>query len=131
MKYFRYKTVAKDFTTLGLVISPDVVSYLYSDTLAGVEVTDSKEFLANQHKECEVTEVTFAEIVSELKQSRMYQDIDEIVKTMIHNKYTLADEIKLIKMGIEHPEYIEYQAFVNSCREIGMNMKIERGLRKA
>jgi len=129
MKYFRYKTVAKDFTTFGLVISPDVVSYLYSDTLAGVEVTDSKEFLTNQHPECEVTEVTFAEIVSELKSCRHYHDIDEIVKTMIHNKYTIDDEIKLLKLDKADPVYVEYQNHVDSCRAIGINMKIERGLK--
>ena len=130
MKYFRFKNVLKDFTTLTIVVPVGVDSFLYSDTLAGVRIDGSKEFLIQQHPECEVSEVTFEEIESELKQSRMYHDIDEIVKTMIHNRYTLDDEIKLIKMGVEHPEYIEYQAFVNSCREIGRNMKIERGLRQ-
>ena len=131
MKYFRYKTVVQDYTTLELVVPPTAEKFFYTEGLAGVTVDDAQEFLTQQHPECEVTEVTFAEIESELKSCRLYHDIDDIVKTMIHNKYTLADEIKLIKMGIEHPEYIEYQAFVNSCREIGMNMKIERGLRKA
>lgn len=131
MKYFRFKSVVKDFTTLTIVVPVGVDSFLYSETLAGVKIEDSKEFLENQRTECEVTEVTFEEIVSELKQSRMYHDIDEIAKTMIHNRYSLDDEIKLIKMGSEHPEYVEYQSFVNSCREIGRNMKVERGLKKA
>ena len=131
MKYFRFKSVVKDFTTLTIVVPVGVDSFLYSETLAGVKIEDSKEFLIQQHPECEVTEVTFEEIVSELKSCRQYHDIDEIVKTMIHNRYTMDDEIKLIKMGVEHPEYIEYQAFVNSCREIGRNIKIERGLKEA
>ena len=131
MKYFRFKSVVKDFTTLTIVVPNGVDSFLYSDTLAGVKIEDSKEFLSNQHPECEVTEVTFEEIESELKQSRMYHDIDEIVRTMIHNRYTLDDEIKLIKMGVEHPEYIEYQAFVDNCRAIGRGLKVERGLKKA
>jgi hypothetical protein len=98
MKYFRFKSVVKDFTTLTIVVPVGVDSFLYSDTLAGVKIEDSKEFLTQQHPECEVTEVTFEEIVSELKQSRMYHDIDEIVRTMIHNRYTLDDEIKLISL---------------------------------
>ena len=130
MKYFRFKSVVKDFTTLTIQVPNGAESFLYSDTLAGVRIDGSKELLIQQHPECEVVEVSFQEIESELKQSRMYHDIDEIVKTMIHNRYTMDDEIKLIKMGVEHPEYIEYQAFVNSCREIGRNMKIERGLRQ-
>ena len=131
MKYFRFKSVVKDFTTLTIQVPNGVESFLYSETLAGVKIEDSKEFLENQRTECEVTEVTFEEIVSELKSCRQYHDIDEIVKTMIHNRYTMDDEIKLIKMGVEHPECVEYQAFVNSCREIGRNMKVERGLKEA
>jgi len=137
MKYFRFKNVVKDFTTLTIVIPNGVDSFLYSETLAGVKIEDSKEFLTQQHPECEVVEVSFQEIESELKQSRMYHDIDEIVKTMIHNRYTMDDEIKLIKMGVEHPEYVEYQAFVDECRaygsamKIGRGLKVERGLRKA
>jgi hypothetical protein len=130
MKYFLFQKVVKDFTTLEPVIPLGVVSVRYNDTLIGVDIQDTGEFLTQQHPECGVTEVTFEEIVSELKSCRQYHDIDEIVRTMIHNRYTLDDEIKLIKMGVEHPEYIEYQAFVNSCREIGRNMKIERGLRQ-
>lgn len=45
-------------------------------------------------------EVTFAKIVSLNFMSRMYHDIDRIVKTMIHNRYSIDDEIKLIKMGL-------------------------------
>jgi len=130
MKYFRFKSVVKDFTTLTIVVPVGVDSFLYSETLAGVKVHDSKEFLAHQHKECGVTEVTFEEIVSELKSCRQYHDIDEIVRTMIHNRYTMDDEIKLIKMGIEHPEYIEYQAYVDECRAYGSAMKIGRGLKQ-
>jgi len=130
MKYFRFKSVVKDFTTLTIVVPVGVDSFLYSDTLAGVKIEDSEEFLENQRTECEVTEVTFEEIISELKQSRMYHDIDEIVRTMIHNRYTLDDEIKLIKMGVEHPEYIAYQAYVDECRAYGSAMKIERGLKQ-
>jgi len=130
MKYFRFKSVVKDFTTLTIVVPVGVDSFLYSETLAGVKIEDSKEFLTQQHPECEVVEVSFEEISEELKQTRMYKDIDKIVKTMVHNRYTLDDEIKLIKMGVEYPEYVEYQAFINSCREIGRNMKVERGLRQ-
>lgn len=131
MKYFLYQRVVKDFTTLEPVVPPGVVSHRYNDTLIGVDIQDAQEFLTQQHPECEVVEVSFQEIESELKQSRMYHDIDEIVKTMIHNRYTLDDEIKLIKMGIEHPEYIEYQAFVDNCRAIGRGLKVERGLKEA
>ena len=129
MKYFRYKTVAKDFTTLGLVISPDVVSYLYSDTLAGVGVTDSEEFLVQQHKECEVIELTFEEAKPELESCRMFHDINKIVQKLIADKFEIADEIKFLKLPEDNPDRVEYQKYVDVCRLIGRNMKIERGLK--
>lgn len=130
MKYFLFQKVVKDFTTLEPVIPPEVTSIRYNDTLIGVNISDSQEFLAQQHAECEVSEVTFAEVVNELKECRMYHDIDEIVKTMIHNRYTLDDEIKLLKLDKTDPVYIEYQNYVDSCRAIGTNIKIERGLKQ-
>ena len=130
MKYFRFKSVVKDFTTLTIQIPNGIDSFLYSDTLAGVKIEDSKEFLTQQHPECEVVEVSFQEIESELKQSRMYHDIDEIAKTMIHNRYTLDDEIKLLKLDKADSVYVEYQNHVDECRAYGSAMKIERGLKQ-
>ncbi len=130
MKYFLFQKVVKDFTTLEPVIPPEVTSIRYNDTLIGVDIQDTGEFLTQQHPECEVTEVTFAEIVSELKNCRQYHDIDEIVKTMVHNRYSLDDEIKLLKLDKADPVYVEYQAFVDNCRAIGRGLEIERGLRQ-
>jgi len=130
MKYFRFKSVVKDFTTLTIVVPNGVDSFLYSETLAGVKIEDSKEFLTQQHSECEVTEVTFEEIISELKSCRQYHDIDEIVRTMIHNRYTLDDEIKLLKLDKADSVYVEYQNHVDECRAYGSAMKIERGLKQ-
>ena len=130
MKYFRFKNVLKDFTTLTIVVPNGVDSFLYSDTLAGVRIDGSKEFLIQQHPECGVTEVTFEEIVSELKQSRMYHDIDEIVRTMIHNRYTLDDEIKLLKLDKADSVYVEYQNHVDECRAYGSAMKIDKGMKQ-
>lgn len=129
MKYFRYKTVVKDFTTLSLVISPDVVSYLYSDTLAGVGVTDSEEFLVQQHKECEVIELTFEEAKPELESCRMFHDISKIVQKLIADKFEIADEIKFLKLPEDNPDRVEYQKYVDVCRLIGRNLKIEKGLK--
>ena len=130
MKYFRYKPVVTEYTTLSLVVPDGVVAYQYTENLAGVDIADSQAFLAQQHPECEVTEQTFQDVESELKECRLCRDIDEIVKTMIHNRYSLDDEIKLLKLDKLDSEFIEYQSYVASCRSFGRGMKVERGLKQ-
>lgn len=129
MKYFAYETVPTEVTTLDVVIPTGINSYRYNEHLIGVDIESVEEFLSMQHPECNVAEVQFAEIESQLKQCRLYKDIDDIVKTMIHNVYTLDDEIKLLKLDKADPEYVAYQTYVDACRATGRQMKIERGLK--
>ena len=86
MKYFKHKAVVTEYTTLSLVVPDGVVTYQYTETLAGVDIADSEEFLAQQHPECEVTELTFQDVESELKECRLYRDIDESAAKTILNK---------------------------------------------
>ena len=128
MKYFRYKPVVTEYTTLSLVVPDGVVSYQYTETLAGVDISDTAAFLAQQHPECEVTELTFQEVESELKECRMFHDINAIVQRMIAERYSIPDEIKMVKLPIDHPERVAYQNYVDECRAYGRTMKVQRGL---
>ena len=128
MKYFRYKAVVTEYTTLSLVVPDGVVSYQYTENLAGVDIADSEAFLAQQHPECEVTELTFQEVESELKECRMFHDINAIVQRMIAERYSIPDEIKMVKLPIDHPERVAYQNYVDECRAYGRTMKVQRGL---
>ena len=128
MKYFRYKAVVTEYTTLSLVVPDGVVAYQYTENLAGVDITDSEAFLAQQHPECEVTELTFQEVESELKECRMFHDINAIVQRMIAERYSIPDEIKMVKLPIDHPERVAYQNYVDECRAYGRTMKVQRGL---
>ncbi len=128
MKYFRYKPVVTEYTTLSLVVPDGVVAYQYTENLAGVDITDSEAFLAQQHPECEVTEQTFQEVENELKECRMFHDINSIVQRMIAERYSIPDEIKMVKLAVDHPERVTYQAYVDECRAYGLAMKVERGL---
>lgn len=131
MKYFLFEQVPQDTTTLDVVVPPGVNSFKYTDNLVGVDIEMVEDFLTLQHPECNVQEVQFEVIENELKNCKQYKDIDEIVKTMIHNVYTLDDEIKLLKLDKTDPEYVAYQSYVDACRATGRSMKIERGLRNA
>ena len=128
MKYFKHKPVVTEYTTLSLVVPDGVVSYQYTETLAGVDITDSQEFLAQQHPECEVSELTFQDVESELRETRMFHDINSIVQKLIAEKYSIPDEIKMVKLAVDHPERVAYQTYVDECRAYGRAMKVERGL---
>ena len=128
MKYFKSKTVVTEYTTLSIVIPDGVISYQYTETLAGVDIADSEAFLAQQHPECEVTELTFQDVESELKECRMFHDINAIVQRMIAERYSIPDEIKMVKLPIDHPERVAYQNYVDECRAYGRTMKVQRGL---
>ena len=128
MKYFRYKPVVTEYTTLSLVVPDGVVAYQYTENLAGVDIADSEAFLAQQHPECEVTEQTFQDVESELKECRMFHDINAIVQRMIAERYSIPDEIKMVKLPIDHPERVAYQKYVDECRAYGRTMKVQRGL---
>ena len=129
MKYYKFKTISKDFTTLGLEVPHGVVSYQYTEDLAGVDTEDSAAFLEAQHPECEVIELTYEEVESELQGCRMFQDINKIVQNLIADRYAITDEIKLLKVSTDHPERVAYQQYVDACRRVGTNMKIEKGLK--
>ncbi len=131
MKYFLFEQVPQETTTLDVIVPPGVQLYRYTENLVGVDTEMVEEFLSLQHPECNVQEVQYEEIENELKTCRQYKDIDEIVKTMIHNVYTLDDEIKLLKLDKTDPEYVAYQSYVDAYRATGRSMKIERGLRNA
>ena len=128
MKYFRYKPVVTEYTTLSLVVPDGVVAYQYTENLAGVDIADSEAFLAQQHPECEVSEQTFQEVENKLKECRTFHDINAIVQRMIAERYSIPDEIKMVKLPIDHPERVAYQNYVDECRAYGRTMKVQRGL---
>lgn len=132
MKYFRHRPYYEDaFNTHTIEIPPGVHVYHYHPELLGVDIQteDVEGFLTFQHPKCEVTEQTFEEVETELKSCRFYHDINEIVKTLIKNKYTVEDEIRMLKLERDNPEYMTYEKYVDDCRAIGSKMKIEKGLK--
>ncbi len=128
MKYFKFKTVIEDFTTKSIVLPDGAVAYQYTEDLAGVDIVDSQEFLSQQHPECEVVEQTFQEVEPVLKECRMFHDINSIVQKMISEKYSIPDEIKMVKLPVDDPARVEYQEYIDACRAYGRAMKIEKGL---
>jgi hypothetical protein len=131
MKYFRFRKYIVDaYTTWSIETPPNAKVIYYHDELAGVEIDDAQEILLFQHPECDVTEQTYADVELELKSSFHYASINEIVKKLIKNKYSIEEEISMLKKDKTDAEYLSYEQFVNDCRALGTSMKIEKGLKQ-
>ena len=128
MKYFSFKTVTDQFTTKSIVIPDGTIAFQYNDNLAGVDIEESQKFIEVQHPECEVTEMLFIEIEQTIKESRMYHDMNKIIQTLIADRYSIADEIKMLKLAVDDSERVKYQNYVDECRSVGRALKIEKGL---
>ena len=91
---------------------------------------DPEEVLSLQHEECEVEEVSFADMEEILKGSRLYKEINAQVEQRIREKYSIGDEFSILKVDKTSPEYIAYQQVVDECRQAGIAQKIALGLKQ-
>jgi len=132
MKYFRFRKYTEDaFTSYSLMVPPKMTVIYYHDQLAGVDLPegDLEEFLTFQHPNCDVTLQSFEDVEMELKNSHIYESINDIVKKMIKNKYSIEEEISMLKREKTDPEYVAYEEYVADCLALGRAMKIEKGLK--
>ena len=89
---------------------------------------DTLETLVNlQDSKIEATEITYADFRSAVKDSLQVKRINNVVKEKIAEKYDYADEIKLLKEDETNDERIAYEGYVDSCKEIGNDLKREIG----
>jgi len=134
MKYFKSKIVRQGTEMLSFV-APETtgetpVHYMY-DRLDGIEyhgLSDDID-LPQQHLECEVEELAFEDVEKTLHECRFYKEINAQIESRIRAKYSIGDEFALVKLG-SGDEFDQYQAFVDQCRQDGLERKIELGLKQ-
>ncbi len=136
--YLKLKKVVKDGTTLDVEITTGE-SQLAVASVEGKELyiigseAGAEVVLARQHAECAVEQLSFAEAETVIKSSRIYQDVNEIVKAMIRKKYSHDDELKLLNLAVADSadvEYAAYREYVAECRAKGNEIKINTGLKQ-
>lgn len=131
MQYFKVKKVITEHTTLSLVHGEEDTVFKY-DMIDGFEYwgveTEDGSFLDKQHAECEVVELTFAEIQPILNNCKMMRDINKLIENEIAKKYTIAEEIGLTNTDWDSQEYADYRAYVSECKAKFLPSKIAAGL---
>jgi len=140
MKYFKSKVVYQGDEILTFVapIVPmnESPKHLMYDRQGDIEYhglpddVSSDEVLALQHEECEVEEVTFADIVEILKQCRLYKEINAQIEQRIRHQFSIGDEFSILKLDKTSDEYISYQQKVDEAREAGRLQKTALGLKQ-
>jgi len=128
MYYYKYKEVIKDFTTYSIVVDEDnrMIKYAEEDGYCYCG-TENKIILKNQNKLCEVKEIEYAKIKPILVNCYFFKSLNKQVENMIAEKYSTGEEIKLNREKQE-PQYSEYLAYIQKCKDIVNYTKIEMGL---
>ena len=131
MKYIKAKRITTATTTLSLrpLDKEALICYESGDEeFYGVDVTDVEAFLAAQDPALEAAEVSYSDIEDVLKESRLLKDVDNITKARIAERYSIADEIKMLKLPKTDAERVIYQTYVDACRAEGRTKKRDLGL---
>jgi len=130
-KYIKFNKVKSDLTTYAFkrrdeavvvnFFNIDVVSIQSEDEVAITELIISQESCINCE---EITKEEFKELV---KDSFQLERIRTIVKERIATKYSVADEIAMMKKSITDKKRVDYDAYVEECISIGDELKAEIG----
>ncbi|TRZ76917.1 MAG: hypothetical protein D4R97_00100 [Bacteroidetes bacterium] len=140
MKYFKAKVVKGGEEILAFVAPVQSMSDenrpLMYDRQGDIEYhgladdVDTEEVLGLQHAECEVEEVTFADMEEILKGSRLYKEINAQVEKRIRDHYSIGDEFSMLKLAKTAPERVAYQKIVDDFCQAGLDQKIALGLKQ-
>lgn len=133
MRYFKAKKVVTEYTTLSFGSTNQEDKIIHYDEINGVEYlgvesADADALLAQQPAEIEAVEITFAEAKPILDNCRMMKEYNAMIEGKIAEKYSLPQEIKMVKLSTTDADRIAYQAYVDSCKAEVRPMKIEKGL---
>jgi len=143
MKYFISKVVATPDVTLSFVApmqpeGPAMIHYIYGrvgdQEIHGIDYPEgeinSQAVLLIQHPECEVREVQFSEVEEDLKNCRFSQEINQDVVSSIRSRYSIDEELKIMKQDPASDEYLSMIEWINTCRTVGNEKKVELGVRQ-
>ncbi len=137
--YFKSKLVVTEHQTLSFVLPSQMMEashyILHRDgdnELHVVECEQSQvaDVLACQHPECEVEQQDFSFIENALKESRFYREIDADVVAAIRAKYSIDDELRIMKLAKTSAEYVAMVDHISACRAEGDAKKLSLGLKQ-
>jgi len=128
MYYYRVNEIVKDFTTYSIVVDEGNRLIKYSDGYYGTEKPINMD---KQYSECQIIEIQFNDIKSMLDNCNHMKMINNQIVYEIRLKYSIDDEMKLIKKALINPldnEYLEMQKYIENIKNIYNVTKKEMGL---
>ena len=128
MPIYKYQKVSDQHTTYTLQTNPDQVNQELC-TIDGVTYHYVEGELPDQFEQLAIEEALVDEpLEADIKaHSPVIQLINKRVRDAIEDRYTIADEIKMLRIG-SGPEFDAYNAYVEDCRAWGRTEKAKYGL---
>lgn len=128
MSIYQYQKVSDEFTTYTLELNQDQINQELC-TIDGVTYHYVEGDLPTQFEQITVTETN---LTPELRKSicqasRVCQLIDGNVVNKIRARYSVNDELKMLRIGAG-AEFDAYNQFVEDCRAWGAQEKARFGL---
>jgi hypothetical protein len=133
MRYFKAKKVITEFTTLSFGSTNQEDKIIHYDEIdeveyLGVESADVEGLLAKQPAEIEAVEINFAEAKPILDNCRMMKDYNTIIEGKIAEKYSIPQEIKMLKLSATDATRIAYQSYIDEWKAEVRPSKLAMGL---
>lgn len=130
-KYVKFEKVETEYTVLEFRGgSEDVKVNSFDVNVVSIESDDESAIdalIAEQGTFVQVQEVTAAEFKELVKDSAQINRMRDVVKAEIAKRYSLGDELGMMKRDVADAKRIEYEAYVQQCINIGDSLKAEVG----
>lgn len=126
-KYVKFTKVQDEFTTHEFRGGDDLVKVNHFDIdVVSLESDDAEaiyELIISQDERINCQDITKDEFKELVKNSAQIERIRTIVKERIASKYSIADEIAMIKRDESDAKRVEYEAFVSESIAKGDELK--------
>ena len=131
-KYIKFTRVKDEFTTHLFRGGDEDVKVNYFDVdVVSIQNDDEdklNELIASQDERINCIEITKEEFKELVTNSAQINRIRDEVKEKIASKYSTEDEIAMLKRDEFDSKKIEYLAYVEECKQIGVKLKEEFGI---
>ncbi|WP_345969648.1 hypothetical protein WCX72_10005 [Sulfurimonas sp. HSL1-6] len=132
-RYFEYSRVTEGGEIMDLIVpgkvEANVLSFGGNDFIVSVsgEDADITAFAQMQHSALAIEELTVDAFMALAKESEQIRAINYSVAREIAKRYSIADEIGMMKRAETDQKRVAYEAYVDSCKTEGDARKAELG----
>lgn len=129
--YVKFTKVQDEFTTYEFRGGDDLVKVNHFDvdvvSLESENEDAIADLIANQDERINCVEITKEEFKELVKDSAQINRIRNVVKERIASKYSVADEIAMLKKDDTNEKRVAYESYVTECIAVGDELKSNVG----